>query len=141
MDAGSIQKNNLRTLQIHNAFDRAAGSLWLFGNDRQFSADQCIEQGRLACVGPANNRNKARSKAGGVRHVLLLLLSKPEPVPPSTHHPPTLQSASLPAQSSPKRGELSPAIPSPDRQWWWIRSRRAAGSQSTRANDPDPNCP
>ena len=76
LDAGQIDEHELPVGAGGDAADRAARRLRLVGDDRDLRADDRVGERRLADVGPAGERDEARS---GRRMVLRLTAGSPHP--------------------------------------------------------------
>src|SRR5690606_19206807 len=60
VDARGVDEHDLRVVAVEHAPDLVAGRLRLVGDDRHLLAEDPVEQGRLADVGPAHEGDEAR---------------------------------------------------------------------------------
>ena len=79
VDAGGVVEDHLPALAGEDADDPVAGGLRLVGDDRQLLLQQAVHQGRLAGVGPADQRDGS----GLLRQFGHQALSPPGPLRPA----------------------------------------------------------
>ena len=66
MDAGRINKSQLRILGVFDPEQAVPCGLRFGADDRQLFTQQLIEERGLAHIGPTQDRNKASTESGGV---------------------------------------------------------------------------
>ena len=66
VDSGRIDQDDLRVFAIQNALDAIAGGLRLGRNDRDFLADEGVDQSGFSRVGAPDDRDEARFEGHGM---------------------------------------------------------------------------